>query len=228
VFAALFPSASITGAPKVSTMGIISGLESDPRGVYCGTGGFGGPDTTGDAQWAFNVAIRTVLIDRERGRAFYGTGGGITYDSTPGGELREALLKAEVLARRTASFELIETMRWTADRGFLLLHRHLERLGSSARYFDIPLDPAEVQAALRAAVAGITGARRSYQRIHEADRSRNHAQPHRRSRATCRSSRSHSGPVPPTRAQWRCKTQLLHLIAPKRIVERFGAATGRS
>jgi para-aminobenzoate synthetase/4-amino-4-deoxychorismate lyase len=65
-----------------------------------------------------------------------------------------------VLARRTATFELIETMRWSSDDGFHLLHRHLERLGSSARYFDIPLDPAEVRAALRAAVAGITGARR--------------------------------------------------------------------
>jgi para-aminobenzoate synthetase/4-amino-4-deoxychorismate lyase len=157
VFAALFPCASITGAPKVSTMGIIEQLESDPRGVYCGAVGFGGPGAGGEPEWAFNVAIRTVMIDRAGSSATYGTGGGITYDSTTAGEYNEALLKAEVLARRSASFDLIETIRWSPDGGFWLLDRHLDRLIDSARYFDIPLDPAEVRAALRAAVAGRSG-----------------------------------------------------------------------
>ncbi|HUP17479.1 MAG TPA: aminodeoxychorismate synthase component I [Acidimicrobiia bacterium] len=157
VFGALFPCASITGAPKVSTMGIIEQLESDRRGVYCGAVGFGGPGAGGGPEWAFNVAIRTVIIDRADSSATYGTGGGITYDSTTAGEYNEALLKAEVLARRSASFDLIETIRWSADGGFWLLDRHLERLIGSARYFDIPLDPAEIRAALRAAVAGRSG-----------------------------------------------------------------------
>ena len=160
VFKALFPSASITGAPKVSTMGIIEQLESDPRGVYCGAVGFGGPGPGGEPEWAFNVAIRTVVIDRAKATATYGTGGGITYDSTSEGEYDEALLKAEVLARRSASFDLIETIRWSHEAGFWLLDRHLYRLTASARYFDIPLDPAEVRAALRAAVAGRSGAAR--------------------------------------------------------------------
>ena len=147
VFRALFPSASITGAPKVATMDIISQLETAPRGVYCGTVGFGGPGPTGP-EWAFNVAIRTVLIDRDNDRAIYGTGGGITYDSTPGDEFAEALLKTRVLDRRSADLELIETMRWDPDTGFYELARHLERLGSSAWYFDVPLDPAEVRSAL--------------------------------------------------------------------------------
>ncbi|HEY5652260.1 MAG TPA: aminodeoxychorismate synthase component I, partial [Acidimicrobiia bacterium] len=108
VFGALFPCASITGAPKVSTMEIISQLETTPRGVYCGTVGFGGPGPAGP-EWAFNVAIRTVLVDRVRGRAIYGTGGGITYDSTPGDEYAEAILKTQVLKRRTADLRLIET-----------------------------------------------------------------------------------------------------------------------
>jgi para-aminobenzoate synthetase/4-amino-4-deoxychorismate lyase len=154
VFGALFPSASITGAPKVATMAIIEELEDDPRGVYCGAIGFGGPDSGGEAQWAFNVAIRTVLIDRRQARALYGTGGGITFDSTAAGEYEEALLKAAVLSRSSASFDLIETMRWTPGEGFWLLARHLDRLSASAGYFDIPLDPAEARAALRAAVAG--------------------------------------------------------------------------
>ena len=160
VFNALFPCASITGAPKVSTMGIIEQLENDARGVYCGAVGFGGPGPGGEPEWAFNVAIRTVVIDRAQASATYGTGGGITYDSTSAGEYNEALLKAEVLARRSASFDLIETIRWSADGGFWLLDRHLDRLIDSARYFDVPLDPAEIRAALRASVAGRSGALR--------------------------------------------------------------------
>jgi para-aminobenzoate synthetase/4-amino-4-deoxychorismate lyase len=160
VFAALFPCASITGAPKVSTMGIIERLEQDRRGVYCGAVGFGGPGAGGEPEWAFNVAIRTVVIDRASSSATYGTGGGITYDSTTTGEYNEALLKAEVLARRSASFDLIETIRWSAEGGFWLLDRHLDRLIDSARYFDIPLDPAEIRSALRAGVAGRSGSLR--------------------------------------------------------------------
>jgi para-aminobenzoate synthetase/4-amino-4-deoxychorismate lyase len=160
VFGALFPCASITGAPKVSTMGIIERLEHDRRGVYCGAVGFGGPGAGGEAEWAFNVAIRTVVIDRATSRAIYGTGGGITYDSTTTGEYNEALLKAEVLERRSASFDLIETIRWSAEGGFWLLDRHFARLIDSARYFDIPLDPAEIRAALRAAVAARSGSLR--------------------------------------------------------------------
>ncbi len=153
VFGSLFPSASITGAPKVATMGIISDLERTPRGVYCGTVGFGGPGPAG-AEWAFNVAIRTVLVDRAEGRAIYGTGGGITYDSTPGDEFDEALLKTRVLDRRSADLQLLETMRWDPDSGFHRLALHLERLSSSAWYFDVPLDTAEVRAALGRAVRG--------------------------------------------------------------------------
>ncbi len=153
VFGALFPCASITGAPKVSTMEIISQLETTPRGVYCGTVGFGGPGPAGP-EWAFNVAIRTVLVDRERGRAIYGTGGGITYDSTPGDEYAEAILKTQVLQRRTADLKLVETMRWDAGDGFYELARHLSRLSASAWYFDVPLDPAEVRSALDRATLG--------------------------------------------------------------------------
>ncbi len=153
VFGALFPCASITGAPKVSTMEIISRLETTPRGVYCGTVGFGGPGTAGP-EWAFNVAIRTVLIDRREQLATYGTGGGITYDSTPGDEYAEALLKTQVLDRRSADLKLIETMRWDPESGFFELARHLSRLSESAWYFDVPLDPAEVRTGLDRATRG--------------------------------------------------------------------------
>jgi para-aminobenzoate synthetase/4-amino-4-deoxychorismate lyase len=157
VFAALFPCASITGAPKVATMAIIERLEADPRGVYCGAVGFGGPGPGGEPEWAFNVGIRTVLIDRVTGTALYGTGGGITYDSTAEGEYEEALLKARVLDRRSADFELLETIRWDPAAGFRHLAAHLRRLSDSAWYFDVPLDPAEVRVALDRAVRATAG-----------------------------------------------------------------------
>ncbi len=157
VFRALFPSASITGAPKVSTMSIIRRLEARPRGVYCGAIGFGGPGPDGRPEWAFNVAIRTVLIDTVRGRALYGTGGGITIESTAGGEYGEALLKTKVLARRTARFSLLETMVWQPDSGVWLLDRHLDRLMDSAWYFDIPIDRAAVESIIKEQVAALVG-----------------------------------------------------------------------
>jgi len=75
---ALFPPASITGAPKARTMGIIAALECSPRRVYTGSIGFIEPG--GRSQ--FNVAIRTVLLEKSTGEAEYGVGGGIVADSS--------------------------------------------------------------------------------------------------------------------------------------------------
>jgi para-aminobenzoate synthetase / 4-amino-4-deoxychorismate lyase len=159
VFSALFPCASITGAPKIATMRLIAELETTPRGAYCGAIGYGGPRPAGP-EWAFNVAIRTVTIDRIDGTAFYGTGGGVVYDSTAGGEYREAILKTRVLDRRATGFSLLETMRWTPSGGYHDLTAHLGRLTGSAWYFDVPMDPAEVRSALDNAVRHEDGPRR--------------------------------------------------------------------
>lgn len=93
ILAALFPCASITGAPKVSAMRAIADLETSPRGVYTGCAGYWAPGRRA----AFNVAIRTVEIDLAAGRAAYGTGGGVVWDSTPAGEAAETAWKAAVL-----------------------------------------------------------------------------------------------------------------------------------
>jgi para-aminobenzoate synthetase/4-amino-4-deoxychorismate lyase len=143
LFAALFPCGSVTGAPKVSTSRFIAALEDSPRGVYCGAVGFVAPG--GDA--AFNVAIRTVVVDRETGEAVYGVGGGVTWDSTPGGEYAEALAKAKLLTEESPDFELLETMRLDGA-GYRLLGEHLARLEASAEYFDIPVNVAEVRESL--------------------------------------------------------------------------------
>ena len=111
IFTALFPSASITGAPKVSTMNIIAELETTPRKVYTGSIGHISPNRKAQ----FNVAIRTALIDRENKTAEYGVGGGIVWDSTSAEEYSEALLKARVLTERPRDFDLIETLLWTPE-----------------------------------------------------------------------------------------------------------------
>jgi para-aminobenzoate synthetase/4-amino-4-deoxychorismate lyase len=136
ILAALFPCASITGAPKVRTMQLIAGLEGGPRGVYTGAIGFLAPGRRA----RFNVAIRTVVVDRPAGRASYGVGSGIVWDSDADAEYAECQLKAQVLTRRFPDFELLETMRWTADGGVARLERHLTRLAGSAEYFGFAVD----------------------------------------------------------------------------------------
>ena len=136
VMRALFPCASITGAPKVHTTQIIREVEPGPRGLYTGAIGH---VTPGGAAW-FNVAIRTVFVDKARRRAVYGVGGGVVWDSEPEQEYEECLLKARVLTARRPPFELLETLLWEPETGYFLLRRHLERMRNSARYFGYAVD----------------------------------------------------------------------------------------
>jgi len=89
---ATFPPGSVTGAPKLAALDVIRRLEPVPRGVYCGAVGRVDTDTH-DGE--LNVAIRTFWV--EDGRLHLGTGGGITWDSTPAGEWEETELKARRL-----------------------------------------------------------------------------------------------------------------------------------
>ena len=136
IMQALFPCASITGAPKPSTMRIIQELEPKPRKIYTGTIGYISPKN----QAQFNVAIRTVLLDRVRNKAEYGVGGGIVWDSASASEYEECQIKARVLLSKIQQFDLIETMLWTPESGYFLLDYHLQRLQDSALYFDYSLD----------------------------------------------------------------------------------------
>ena len=131
ILSALFPPSSITGAPKASTMDIITSLEQSPRRIYTGSIGFLGPGRQG----RFNVAIRTVLVDRQTARAEYGVGGGIVWDSTAPDEWDECRTKAKSLHRIGPLFSLLETMLWTPEGGYHMLGAHLDRLKSSAGYF---------------------------------------------------------------------------------------------
>ena len=136
IMAALFPCASITGAPKIRTAQIIRELEIGPRGVYTGAIGFFGPQR----QAQFNVAIRTVVVDRPSQKAVYGVGSGIVWDSDADQEYAECRLKSQVLLQKRPSFDLFESMLWTPDEGYFLLDYHLARLAASADYFNFAFD----------------------------------------------------------------------------------------
>ena len=137
IFKALFPCASITGAPKANTMGIINRLEPSTRNIYTGSIGFIRPDMS----MQFNVAIRTVLIDKQYNQAEYGVGGGIVWDSTAASEYEECLTKSRVLSGKgTYTHQLLETLLWTQEQGYFLLDYHMNRLEQSAVYFDFKFD----------------------------------------------------------------------------------------
>ena len=141
IFRSLFPCGSITGAPKIRTMQIIRDLERRPRGVYSGAIGFFAPD----GLCTFSVAIRTLIV--KNGIAHMGVGGGIVADSDPRDEYNECLLKASFLNHRREDFELLETLLWQHD--YRLLDYHLDRLGSSARYFGFRFDREQLLQQLR-------------------------------------------------------------------------------
>ncbi|MEX0329455.1 MAG: aminodeoxychorismate synthase component I [Ruegeria sp.] len=88
ILTALFPCGSITGAPKIRAMEILSELEPWPRDIYCGTIGWAAPDGRSE----FNVAIRTLMVEGDS--ATLNVGGGVVWDSTAQSEYEEALWKA--------------------------------------------------------------------------------------------------------------------------------------
>ncbi|MEE4274067.1 MAG: chorismate-binding protein, partial [Thermoanaerobaculales bacterium] len=136
ILGALFPFASVTGAPKVRTMELISELENEPRGVYTGAIGVIRPGRRA----RFSVAIRTAVVDLEAGEVEYGVGSGVVWDSGADAEYDECLAKARILTEHAQEFELLETLLWEPDAGFFLLDRHLDRLVEAAEYFGRPFD----------------------------------------------------------------------------------------
>jgi len=158
---ALFPSGSITGAPKRRSMEIIRELETCPRGLYTGAiGWIEPPDQKGELpRCSLSVAIRTLVLAAPNAQGSgplvrqgeMGVGAGIVIDSRADDEMRECRLKSSFLTSLEPGFTLIETIKANRELGCVLLDRHLARLRHSAAYFGFALDEAGVRAQVETA-----------------------------------------------------------------------------
>ncbi|MFN3990374.1 MAG: aminodeoxychorismate synthase component I [Erythrobacter sp.] len=146
---ALFPCGSITGAPKIRAMELLTQVERDARGPYCGAiGRIDAPDEQGGGNAAFNVAIRTLRltpIENGQGAAVLGIGSAIVADSDSEAERRECEIKAGFVRRSgpglpAPAFDLIETMRFEPDSGIALIEKHLARMKASAASLGFAFD----------------------------------------------------------------------------------------
>jgi para-aminobenzoate synthetase/4-amino-4-deoxychorismate lyase len=142
-----FPCGSITGAPKHHTMDLIAGLESTPRGLYCGAIGWLDAPRAGErvGDFCLSVAIRTLVLGaatRGLRPLTLGIGAGIVQDSRAEDEFEECLLKARFLTGRDPGFGLFETMLVTPGGDVRHLERHLDRIAASARALGFAFDRA--------------------------------------------------------------------------------------
>lgn len=126
IFNAIFPCGSITGAPKISTMRIISEVEKCDRNIYCGAIGMISPNET-----IFSVPIR-ILQKTNKQKVFkYRVGGAIVWDSEIQDEWEETLTKSKFL---NDEFQIIETMK--IENGEILYqNEHFERMQKTAKHF---------------------------------------------------------------------------------------------
>ena len=155
---ATFPPGSVTGAPKVRALRVISELESTAREAYCGAIGICSPLSGLE----LNVAIRTLEASGDQ--MWLGVGGATVADSDPASEVEEALMKARGVAaaagltvtarnairRRRPVASVLTSPRPDPARGIfetLLVHQgacvnadaHLDRLASSCRTLGLTL-----------------------------------------------------------------------------------------
>ena len=151
----IFPCGSVTGAPKIRAMEIIADLEREQRGPYTGSIGRLAPD--GEA--AFNVAIRTLVLEDGANVARIGLGSGIVADSVAADEWRECLAKGDFVAT-ARRFDLIETMRFDPNEGIAELDRHLARMKRSAEALGFAFDRHHARNELQAATFFLREARK--------------------------------------------------------------------
>jgi anthranilate synthase component 1 len=91
LFMSAFPAGTVSGAPKIRAMEIISELEPSPRGTYAGAVGYFGFNGNMD----FCITIRTIAIVKDK--LCIQVGAGIVADSSPEMEYEETLRKADAM-----------------------------------------------------------------------------------------------------------------------------------
>jgi anthranilate synthase component 1 len=109
---ACFPAGTVTGAPKIRAMEIITELESDRRAAYAGCAGYF--DLSGNLDTA--ITLRTMVV--KDGVAHIQAGGGIVYDSDPATEYEETQNKAKALLRAIDRAEEILTSTPRGSLGY--------------------------------------------------------------------------------------------------------------
>ena len=135
IFKAIFPCGSITGAPKISTMKVISDVEKGERNIYCGAIGMISPKET-----IFSVPIRILQKTNEQNNFKYRVGGAIVWDSNAQDEWEETLTKTKFL---NDEFQIIETVK--IENGTILFEKeHFERMQKTAEHFGFKFKTPEI------------------------------------------------------------------------------------
>src|SRR2546422_4916038 len=96
VVRATFPAGTVSGAPKIRAMQIISELENTRRGCYAGAIGYFGFDGNTDSC----IALRCAVL--KKGKAYFQAGAGIVADSNPQREYEETVNKARAMTKALA------------------------------------------------------------------------------------------------------------------------------
>lgn len=135
IFKAIFPCGSITGAPKISTMKVISDVEKGERNIYCGAIGMISPKET-----VFSVPIRILQKTNEQNNFKYRVGGAIVWDSNAQDEWEETLTKTKFL---NDEFQIIETVK-IENNSILFEKEHFERMQKTAEHFGFKFKTPEI------------------------------------------------------------------------------------
>lgn len=135
IFKAIFPCGSITGAPKISTMKVISDVEKGERNIYCGAIGMISPKET-----IFSVPIRILQKTNEQNNFKYRVGGAIVWDSNAQDEWEETLTKTKFL---NDEFQIIETVK-IENNSILFEKEHFERMQKTAEHFGFKFKTPEI------------------------------------------------------------------------------------
>lgn len=135
IFKAIFPCGSITGAPKISTMKVISDVEKGERNIYCGAIGMISPKET-----IFSVPIRILQKTNEQNKFKYRVGGAIVWDSNAQDEWEETLTKTKFL---NDEFQIIETVK-IENNSILFEKEHFKRMQKTAEHFGFKFKTPEI------------------------------------------------------------------------------------